>query len=60
MVNMIHLAGPEGSHTSERNFTTAGLQGFHKEQIFSYNYFVTGEDNKAVFLIPGNTVATAL
>jgi hypothetical protein len=28
---------------------------FPISQIFLYDYFVTGEDDKAIFFIPGNT-----
>jgi hypothetical protein len=42
MVNTIHLASPAGSHASQPDLTV----GY---RVYYYNYFVTGEDNKAIF-----------
>jgi hypothetical protein len=30
----------------------ATLKGFHKNGVFLYNYFVTREEEKAIFLFP--------
>jgi hypothetical protein len=43
-VNTIHLAVPAGFHTSQLDL--------HAIYRFSYNYFVTGEEDKADFSIP--------
>jgi hypothetical protein len=51
---MIHSASPAGPHTSQLDLTV-GYKVFDKTGYCSYNYFVTGEDNKAVFSNPGDT-----
>jgi hypothetical protein len=52
-VNTIHLVGLAGPHTSQPDLTL-GYKVSNKVKYFSYNYFVTGENNKAFFSIPGN------
>jgi hypothetical protein len=47
-VNTTHSAVPAGLHTYELDLTT-GYKVLIRPS-FLYNYFVTGEDNKAVFL----------
>jgi hypothetical protein len=42
--------GTAGSHTSQQDLTM-GYRVFDMSGYFSYNYFVTGKDNKAVFFI---------
>jgi hypothetical protein len=51
---MIHSASPAGPHTSQPDLTV-GYKVFDKTGYCSYNYFVTVEDDKAVFSIPGDT-----
>jgi hypothetical protein len=53
-INRIHLASMHGSYTYQSDIT-AVYKVSDKKGYFSYNYFVTGEDDKAVFSIPGNT-----
>ncbi len=55
MLNMKHFADPAGSHTSLLDLTV-GYRVSGKTRYFSYNCFLTGEDDKAIFSIPGNTV----
>ncbi len=50
------LSGPAGSHLPAGPHR--GLQSFRKDRIFLYNYFVTEEDDKAIFPIPGDTAGT--
>jgi hypothetical protein len=51
---MIHLGGPAGSQTSQPDLT-AGYKASVKTGSFLYNYFVTGETNKAVVSFPVDT-----
>jgi hypothetical protein len=38
------------------SYTPPWVTEFPIRPVFSYNYFVTGEEDKAFFSIPGNTV----
>jgi hypothetical protein len=51
-VNTIHLVGSAGSHTSQPDLTT-GHSASDKTRYFSFNYFVTGENDKDVLSVPG-------
>jgi hypothetical protein len=54
-VSTTHSAGPAGSHTSHLDLT-AGYKISHKTGFLYYNYFLTGEEDKAFFSIPSETV----
>jgi hypothetical protein len=45
------LGGPAGSHTSQLDLTVDS-RASDKTGSFLHNYFVTGEDDKAIFLYP--------
>jgi hypothetical protein len=53
-VNTVHEAFPSGFHTSQLDLHT--IYRISDKCDFSYNYFVTGEDNKADFSIPSDTL----
>ncbi len=46
------LAGTAGSHTSR---LIGGYRVSNNTGYFLYSYFVTGEDNKAIFSVPIDT-----
>jgi hypothetical protein len=51
MVNIIHMAGPAGSHTSQSD--SPQVTRFLIRPDFLYNYFVTQEDNNTIVSISG-------
>ncbi len=55
MVKATLSVGLAGAHTSQLDLT-AGYKNSDKTKVFPCNYFVTGEDNKAIFSIPGHTL----
>jgi hypothetical protein len=57
--NTIYIVVPAGSYTSQPDLI-GGYRVSDKTGYFSYNYFVTREDGKAVFSIPGNTLVNWL
>jgi hypothetical protein len=52
-VNTIHLAVPAGFHTSQLDLHA--INRVFEKHRFSYIYFVTGEEDKADFSLPGDT-----
>jgi hypothetical protein len=48
-VNMLHLAVPAGLHTSQLDLHT--IHRVFDKCGFSFNYFLTGEDDKADFSV---------
>jgi hypothetical protein len=53
-VNMTHVSGPAGYHTSQPDLA-ASYKGCEKTGVLN-NYFVTGKDDKAFFSIPSDTI----
>jgi hypothetical protein len=57
MVNMIHLAVPAGFHTTQLDLYM--IYSVSDKCGFSYNYFVTEEEDKTDFSIPSNITLTS-
>jgi hypothetical protein len=55
-VNTTHLVIPAGFHTSQP--ALHAINRVSEKQGFSCNYFLTGEMNKAVFSIGGDTLSS--
>jgi hypothetical protein len=55
MVNATHLGVPAGFHASQLDLYV--IYRVSEKCRFSYNYFVTGEDNKANFSIHDDTLS---